>query len=215
MKKLMLCGAILCTISILLSGCGTELRPEAGSTTGGANTQEVILDKNGNPISVEKDDSSSQTANPEETQTEQVEYDYSFSIEGEKEYHLPIPVSELMNDGWIPENENEVVAAGAYTARTIFTKNGKSLITQVENPTEEQKSIADCQIGSVMMETEYDAKISFNGFSYGESIEKMKEVFGDPTNEADGEVFYLVGMNKYMQAKFTNNVCTSIFFTWM
>lgn len=76
-------------------------------------------------------------------------------------YELPMMLDELLNDGWIPENEADLQKSlkPGYTSASVYLNNGYGKITvSFKNPTDSTLSVADCPI--------YYLYISHYGLTY-------------------------------------------------
>ena len=124
----------------------------------------------------------------------------SFELEG-KTYTLPFALTDLRDNGWEPAwgvtweqlAEKDI---GEYALSWVdLTKDGKEEkleVSIVSAPKEGQK-ITDCQVYSIKAEeTSYDDQFPYsfslkNGIKLRDTLDSVKELMGDPTNEYDRE----------------------------
>lgn len=207
-----------CLVIGLVSGCGKELKPDESPDVSIVEEnvispeQEMLVDQDGNPVT-DQEETSITKKNPNE---DTLVISREFEIEGGKIHSLPFNVSKLLKDGWVPSVEaDKELGPNAVTMVTKFEREGKTLVTRVENVSNEVRPINECRVCAISMESESDATVRFEDFSFGSSFEQMQKVFGENEMDTDGNVIYLISANKQMQAHFTNNKCDGFSLTWM
>lgn len=140
---------------------------------------------------------------------------FTINNDSTKTYALPMPVSDLFSDGWeIVDDGVSKLASGLYTSRTLFEKDGKTLITRLYNSGSETTSYDNCEVVAVSMESINDASLTFGFFTYGSDYNTLVATYGEPIADNDGVVYYSFDENKKLEVTFNNGVCSGINFMW-
>ena len=127
-------------------------------------------------------------------------FDYKFELDNVV-YQLPMPLKEMLDNGWSIRKENEDVEGADYYSTTNETilwsgvqygvnllKNGKAIAVAVINYSNEEKSISDCTVSGIIVKkaSGFDFKIA-KGISLDFTPETVQAAFGDPGSVDDGE----------------------------
>lgn len=140
---------------------------------------------------------------------------FTINNDSTKTYALPMPVSDLLSDGWkIVDDGVGKLASGLYTSRTLFEKDGKTLITRLYNSGNETTFYDNCEVVAVSMESVDDAALTFGFFTYGSDYNTLVATYGEPIANNDGVVYYLFDENKKLEVTFNDGICCGINFMW-
>ncbi|MCL1896246.1 MAG: hypothetical protein FWG03_06860 [Clostridiales bacterium] len=115
---------------------------------------------------------------------------------------LPVPVSVLMDNGWVPvTDENIMIAAKDYAIGFEIRNGNQVLRTNIRNYSDSQQPIKYCFITRIEY-SDYSTKISLElpgGVSEKSSIEDFIKAFGKPDMEEENTVLKGCEWGKYSE----------------
>lgn len=118
--------------------------------------------------------------------------DCSFELEGKK-YTLPLPVSELLSDGYyLNADMNTEIDGYTYTWVYLTKEEGSydDLTIDLFNGSGNKKVLGDCTVSSVEVASQDLQNFSFalsNGIKPGDLPETVEQTMGTPTDKSDGD----------------------------
>ena len=110
-------------------------------------------------------------------------YDFIVSLEGEM-YQLPVPVSLLLEDGWVIVDNNlkiKEVGAYAYEFDFLIRKGNQVMGTMIANYDKNAQIPENCFIVEMQAIDNFDLELA-NGIRVGSSVEELVAAFGEPTD---------------------------------
>lgn len=119
--------------------------------------------------------------------------DCSFELEGKK-YTLPIPVSELLADGYyLDEDLNTEIGGLTYTWCDLSKEEDSydTLTIYIFNGSGNTKALSDCVVSSIEVNDSELENYSFalgNGLKPGDLPETVEQIMGAPTDQYDSDL---------------------------
>lgn len=209
MRKYKLMSAVLLlTMGLSVSGCGADAQKEDSSAKA-QNAIEAAVDAA--QQSEAEDLKEENLGSNEGKDLSSYEKLYTFTLDG-KEYHMSCPAQELFDDGWVFSNDavtmdgpnvitlNEAIEKGTkfdvvetpdFTVyKTIDGETYKMMVGLCSDSTE-PKTLGEYRLDYIYVneETGLDFELG-TGITFGDKEKTVREVYGEPTSEAEGILSY-------------------------
>lgn len=207
----MLSAALMLTMAISVTGCGSEAKEENTAQ----NAQEAIeaavdavMEENKEAL---KEENLGSNAGKDLSSYEKI---YTFTLEG-KEYHLSCQFQDMLDDGWAFSEDvvtmdgadvvtlNESVEKGTQfdvietPDFTLYkTVDGKELplMVGIYSDSTTKKILGEYRVGFLYVRDDMGLDLVMDtGITFGNTIEEVKEVYGEPFSESADILSYQFG----------------------
>lgn len=207
----MLSAALMLTMAISVTGCGSEAKEENTAQTAQEAIEAAVDAAMGDTTEALKEENLGSNAGKD---LSSIEKNYTFTLDG-KEYHLSCQFQKMLDDGWA-FSDGEVTMDGADVVTlnesvergtqfdvvetpdfTLYkTVDGKEvpLMVGIYSDSTTKKILGEYRLGFLYVRDDMGLDLVMNtGITFGNTIEEVKEVYGEPVSESSEILCYQFG----------------------